>query len=97
MPRIFAVLLLLVMVLAPLCAEKQQQPLTDYIITDNVRVKLASDQDVGGMKIDVEVHSGTVTLLGKVRTDKQRVKAEKLAKKVKGVNGVTNKLVVSPD
>jgi hyperosmotically inducible periplasmic protein len=95
MPRILAVALLLVLIVLPIAAQKQ--PLTDDIITDNVRVKLANDQDVGGMKIDVDVKGGTVTLTGKVRSDKQKVKAEKLAKKVKGVTGVTNKLLVSPD
>jgi len=95
MPRFLAVALLLALIVLPIAAQKQ--PLTDDIITDNVRVKLANDQDVGGMKIDVDVKGGTVTLTGKVRSDKQKVKAEKLAKKVKGVTGVTNKLVVSPD
>lgn len=96
MPRFLAVALLLALVALPILAQKQQ-PLTDDIITDNVRVKLANDQDVGGMKIDVDVKGGIATLTGKVRSDKQKVKAEKLAKKVKGVTGVTNKLVVSPD
>lgn len=97
MPRILAVALLFTLVLMPLAAEKQKQPLTDDIITDNVRVKLASDSDVGGMKIDVDVKGGSVTLTGKVRTEKQRNKAEKLAKKVRGVTAVTNKLIVSQD
>jgi len=98
MPRILAVALLFTLVLTPLAAEKQKQlPLTDDIITDNVRVKLANDSDVGGMKIDVDVKGGSVTLTGKVRTEKQRSKAEKLAKKVKGVTAVTNKLIISQD
>ncbi|HEV2691051.1 MAG TPA: BON domain-containing protein [Bryobacteraceae bacterium] len=95
MPRILAVALLFALVLMPLAAQKQ--PLTDDIITDNVRVKLANDADIGGMKIDVEVHGGAVTLTGKVRSEKMRSKAEKLAKKVKGVTAVTNKLIVSQD
>jgi osmotically-inducible protein OsmY len=95
MPRILAVVLLFALVLTPLMAQKQ--PLTDDIINDNVRVKLANDSDVGGMKIDVDVKGGAVTLTGKVRTEKQRNKAEKLAKKVKGVTAVTNKLIVSQD
>jgi osmotically-inducible protein OsmY len=52
---------------------------------------------VGGMSINVDVHQGIATLKGKVRNEKQKSKAEKLAKKVKGVTGVTNQLVVSPD
>jgi osmotically-inducible protein OsmY len=49
------------------------------------------------MKFEVSVHEGAVTLKGKVRTDKQKSKAEKLAKKVKGVTSVNNRLVISPD
>ena len=82
------------LVIAPLAAQKQ---VSDDIIVDQVRIKLAGDADVGGMPIDVEAHQGMVTLKGKVRSDKQRSKAERIAKKVKGVTGVTNQLVVSPD
>jgi len=49
------------------------------------------------MAIDVDVHGGVVTLKGKVRTDKMRSKAEKVAKKVKGVTSVNNQIAVSPD
>jgi osmotically-inducible protein OsmY len=85
----------LAILVAPLCAQKQ--PITDDTITDQVLVKLANDPDVGGMKFEVSVHEGAVTLKGKVRTDKQKSKAEKLAKKVKGVTSVNNQLVISLD
>ena len=78
----------------PLLAQKQ---ISDGELTDQVRVHLANDPDVGGMNIDVNVTKGAVTLTGKVRTEKQKEKAEKVAKKVKGVASVTNQLVVSPD
>jgi hyperosmotically inducible periplasmic protein len=94
MNRILAVALLLVLVWTPLLAQKH---ISDDALVDQVRVKLADDPEVGGMKIDVEVHQGKVTLTGKVRTDKQKAKAEKVAKKVKGVTGVVNQLVISPD
>lgn len=93
--RILTAALVFVLVLLPaLAADKA---VTDDQIMDQVHLKLASDPDVGSRKIDVEVHNGTVTLTGKVRTDKQREKAEKLVKKVKGVASVVNKLVVSQD
>ena len=47
--------------------------------------------------IQVDSHDGAVTLTGKVRTEKQKSKAERLTKKVKGVISVDNKLVISPD
>ncbi|MBZ5610023.1 MAG: BON domain-containing protein [Acidobacteriia bacterium] len=94
MKQILSAALLLVLMWMPVLAQKH---VSDDALIDQVRVKLADDADVGGMKIDVEAHQGEVILKGKVRTEKQRVKAEKIAKKVKGVTGVTNQLVVSPD
>jgi osmotically-inducible protein OsmY len=38
-----------------------------------------------------------VVLTGKVTNDKFKAKAEKLAKKVKGVTGVDNRLAISPN
>jgi osmotically-inducible protein OsmY len=96
MTRFLCLALGLVLLLTPLLAQKQKQ-ITDDTIRDQVMVKLANDPDVGGMAIDVDVKQGIATLKGKVRSDKQKIKAEKLAKKVKGVTGVTNQLVISPD
>jgi osmotically-inducible protein OsmY len=48
------------------------------------------------MKFDITVHQGAVTLKGKVRNEKQKAKAEKITKKVKGVTSVVNELVISP-
>jgi hyperosmotically inducible periplasmic protein len=92
--RFLSLALVFGLVLLPLLAQKH---VTDDMLVDQIRVKLADDPDVGGMKIDVDVHQGAVTLIGKVRTDKQKIKAEKIAKKVKGVTGVNNQLVISPE
>jgi len=97
MTRFFYLALGLMLVLTPLLLAQKQKQITDDTIRDQVMVKLANDQDVGGMPIDVDVRQGVATLKGKVRNDKQKSKAEKLAKKVKGVTGVTNQLVISPD
>jgi osmotically-inducible protein OsmY len=96
MTRFLCLALGLVLLLTPLLAQKQKQ-ITDDTVRDQVMVKLANDPDVGGMSIDVDVKQGIATLKGKVRSEKQKSKAEKLAKKVKGVTGVTNQLVISPD
>jgi osmotically-inducible protein OsmY len=96
MTRFLSIALGLVLILTPLLAQKQKQ-ITDDTIRDQVMVKLADDPEIGGMPINVDVHQGVATLKGKVRNDKQKSKAEKVAKKVKGVTGVTNQLVISPD
>jgi osmotically-inducible protein OsmY len=68
----------------------------DDRISDQVRMRLATDPDVKGGALDVAVKDGQVTLRGRVDSDKGKRKAEKLAKKVKGVKSIDNELVVGP-
>ncbi|MCL5745546.1 MAG: BON domain-containing protein [Acidobacteria bacterium] len=65
---------------------------SDDRIYDQVRVRLTNDPDVKGGAIAVDVQNGVVTLKGKVRQERERLKAEKLTKKVKGVKKVVNQL-----
>ena len=95
--RLLSLAVLFALVLTPLLAEKDKTPITDDIIVDQVKVRLADDSEVGGQPIQVDAHSGTVVLTGKVSNDKLKEKAEKIAKKVKGVIGVDNKLTISPN
>lgn len=95
--RLFAPALVCALLLAPLFAQKHDAKVSDDMIIDQVRVKLINDPDTGGQAIQVDSKEGAVTLSGKVRSEKQRVKAEKLTKKVKGVVSVEDKLVISPD
>jgi osmotically-inducible protein OsmY len=67
---------------------------SDDQLYDLVRRKLADDQVVKGGAMEVEVKDGVVTLRGKVEYEQQKVKAEKLARKVSGVKQVVNELVV---
>ena len=80
--------------LQALCAAKDPPPVTDDTITDQVRIKLASDPIVKGGALQVEVKQGVVTLSGAVELDKQKEKAEKIARKVKGVKQVVNNLEI---
>jgi osmotically-inducible protein OsmY len=75
-------------------AAKVKEPITDDSIRDQVMVRLASDQVVKGGNIDVDVKDGVVTLKGAVPSDEARHKAEKLAKRVKGVKSVVNQLTI---
>jgi hyperosmotically inducible protein len=97
MKRFLAVGLLIAGVLAqsPLLAgQKASDP--DDRISDQVRMKLATDPDVKGGAMDVTVKDGMVVIKGRVDTDKGKSKATHLAKKVKGVKDVDNELVVGP-
>jgi osmotically-inducible protein OsmY len=67
---------------------------TDDRIYDEVRRKLANDPDVKGGAFQVDVKDGAVTMRGEVRTEKFKQKAERIARKVKGVGQVNNQLTV---
>lgn len=95
MRRLVSVLLF-VMAVTPIFAEKEKAPISDDVIVDQVRVKIADDSEIGGQPIQVDAHNGVVVLTGKVSNEKFKAKAEKVAKKVKGVTGVDDKLVVTP-
>jgi osmotically-inducible protein OsmY len=84
--------LLLTLIASALAANK---PVTDDFLSDTIRQKLAADQVVKGGAIEVVVKDGAVTLKGTVEEDKQKNKAEKIAKKVSGVKGVTNELKIA--
>jgi hyperosmotically inducible protein len=68
--------------------------LTDDQLYDQVRLRLTSDTTVQGGAIEVAVQEGTVTLKGRVRTEKAKEKATKVVKKIKGVKSVDNRLVI---
>jgi osmotically-inducible protein OsmY len=68
------------------------KPVSDDFISDTIRQKLAADQIVKGGAIDVIVKDGAVTLRGKVEEERQKNKAEKIAKKVGGVKSVVNEI-----
>ncbi|HWF07520.1 MAG TPA: BON domain-containing protein [Bryobacteraceae bacterium] len=71
------------------------KPVTDDFLIDTIRQKLAADQVVKGGAINVDVKNGVVTLSGTVEEDKQKNKAEKIAKKVNGVKSVTNDIKIA--
>ncbi len=59
---------------------------------DQVSMALTLDYEVRGGGLQVTVDNGTVTMRGLVKDEKARLKATKLAKKVKGVKSVDNQL-----
>jgi osmotically-inducible protein OsmY len=87
------VLVTLLLLLLPVVAADQ---VSDDVLFDQVRVRLANDREVGGGKIEVTVTNGNVELTGKVKSEKIKEKAEKLVKRVKGVKSVSNRLTVGP-
>jgi osmotically-inducible protein OsmY len=91
--RLLKVFCVTVLLLLPLAAA---DPVSDDAIYDRVRIQLANDREIGGRKFDVKVSQGVVEIEGKVVSEKQKERAEKTARKVKGVKKVINRITVSP-
>jgi osmotically-inducible protein OsmY len=96
LPRLKALLLLVILVV-PMLVAQQKSAVSDDAISDNVRQRLASDADVRGAALDVTVKDGVVTIKGRVHTEKGRKKATEITKKVKGVANVDNQLKLYSD
>jgi len=95
LPRLIALLLLETLATPMLVAQKPT--VSDDMIWDNVRQRLASDADVRGAALEVTVKEGVVTIKGRVHTEKGRKKATDITKKVKGVVNVDNQLKLYSD
>lgn len=92
--RLVSLLVLLALLLPMLVQAQSPAPKTsnDDRIYDEVRRRLADDTDVRGAGLTVTVKNGAITLEGRVRDERARQKAPRIAKKVKGVTSVDNKL-----
>ena len=66
----------------------------DASITAKVNAALAADKDLKATKIDVDTKNGVVTLSGPAPSDGARERATEIARTVKGVSSVNNKLTV---
>jgi osmotically-inducible protein OsmY len=80
--------------LQAVCPAKDPPIVTDDTISDAVRVKLAGDQLVGVQPLQVTVKQGVVTLTGSVEQKSLKARAEKVARKVKGVKQVVNNIEI---
>jgi hyperosmotically inducible protein len=87
-------LLLAFMLMLPALVRAADKPVSDDLIYNLVRQKLAGDSVVKGGALTVDVKDGVVTISGSVQSEKQKDKAERLAHRVKGVKSVTNQIKV---
>ncbi len=93
--RKFLILLLLFALGTPLLVAQKNLEISDDVIYDMVRRKLANDPDVKGGGLTIEVKQGAVVLNGTVESEKQKERAGKLTRKIKGVRSVENRLVIA--
>ena len=66
----------------------------DAAITASVAAGLIKDPDLSAIKIDIDTRQGVVSLYGPAPSETARMRATDIAKAVKGVSGVDNKLTV---
>lgn len=69
--------------------------ISDTAITASVKAGLLKDPDTSAVKIEVDTNNGIVALNGVAKSAAARVRAEVIARSVKGVNEVRNYVVVS--
>jgi hyperosmotically inducible protein len=69
----------------------------DAGITTAVKTKMLADNDVSGLKIDVDTKDAVVTLTGNVTSAAEKRKAVEIARETKGVKSVKDQLkIVKP-
>jgi len=68
------------------------ESIDDAGITTAVKAKLAAEKVSTLTRIDVDTNQGVVALNGTVKTVEDKVRAEQIARQVKGVRDVVNNL-----
>src|SRR5262245_35885239 len=84
-------------VLAMMCVSCTTQTLSDAAISTAVKGRLTGDSETSAIQIGVDTVNGVVTLSGVVPSDRERAKAELLARTTDGVRDVINNVTVNPD
>lgn len=67
---------------------------SDAALTTKVKTKFLADDDISGLKIDIDSNNGVVTLTGTVPTAAEKALAIKVAKATDGVKSVVDKIKV---
>ena len=75
-------------------ADQARRAVNEGAITGKIKAKMALDDTVKALDIDVDTVGTTVTLSGVVATDAQRQKALQLARETDGVKQVVDQLRV---
>ena len=75
-------------------ADRAGDATSDAALTAKVKTKFLADNDISGLKIDVDSKNGVVTLTGTVPTAAEKALAVKVAKATDGVKTVVDRLKV---
>jgi hyperosmotically inducible protein len=88
---------ILIAILTLICPSCTQQAVDDATVTAKVKTRLAGDTETSAIKIGVTTVKGVVTLSGEVPTDREKTKAEQVARGTEGVTQVVNNITINPD
>ena len=75
-------------------AAQAEQVLSEGAITAKIKSKMALDDTVKALSIDIDTKGTVVTLSGRVNSEAERARALALARETTGVTAVTDRLVV---
>ena len=75
-------------------AAQAEQALSESSLTAKIKAKMALDDTVRALSIDVDTNGSAVTLSGAVHSEVERAKAVQLARETEGVTSVNDKLVI---
>ena len=76
-------------------ANQAQRAMADASLTTKIKAKMALDDSIEALDIDIDTNGSTVTLSGTVDTAAERNRALQLARETEGVTSVIDRLRVS--
>ena len=99
--KLASAITVIALVTASGCAVQRGQETTgayidDAAITTSVKARFIDNKDVDAGAIKVETLNGTVMLSGFAKNSNERMTAQDIAMKVKGVKSVKNEIAVRP-
>ena len=75
-------------------AARAEQAVGEGSLTAKIKAKMALDDTVKALSIDVDTNGSIVTLSGSVHSEAERTKAVQLARETAGVTQVNDRLVI---
>lgn len=75
-------------------ASRAEHALSEGSLTAKIKAKMALDDTVKALTIDIDTRGSIVTLSGTVNSEAERSKALQLARETEGVTSVVDRLVV---
>lgn len=73
-----------------------EQALNEGSLTAKIKAKMALDDTVRALAIDVDTNGTVVTLTGTVHSEAERTKAVQLARETEGITSVVDRLEMRP-